>query len=202
MSLRQQKKQKAREDILTAAQLLISEQGLETARMRDIAAQAGVSYQTLYNYFPTKSRILQALLLANVEELLAGISAAVEGYRGDLLGTLRRINELCFAAIDAGDRALWRDATKDLVAEYQEAMGLFALVEADSHGSLELLLERAKEFGELNRDAPTTLVASTLFALIDYTFLRYLLDPDAQEAGALAELSAQLHLVLGQFLNP
>ena len=58
MSLREQKKHQARQQILRSAHRLIQDGGYASTRMRDIAAAANVSYQTLYNYFPTKGLIL------------------------------------------------------------------------------------------------------------------------------------------------
>ena len=201
-SLRQRKKLKAREDILASARALISEQGVEAARMRDIAAGAGVSYQTLYHYFPTKSRILHALLLAEMEEMFEQASRVA--YQGNVLTTLREINQLFFFTIETSERKLWLDASRDLLSDDrdQETLGLFVVAKEDSQATLELLLKRAQEFGELNREAPVSLIANTLFALIDYGFLRYLIDRDATPEGALEHLSAQIELVLASFLVP
>jgi AcrR family transcriptional regulator len=200
MSLREQKKLRAREDILAAARGLIAEAGPEAARMRDVAGRAGVSYQTLYNYFPTKSRLLQALLLSDMTALLGQINGLLEAYSGDILGTLAQVNGLCLEAVD-GDRDLWRTATQDLLTDDASALGFFSLVKGDSQGSLELLLARAQEFGELDRRAPVTVLADTLFSLTDYMFLRYLIDATMRFDGALAHLSAQIELVLTPFLG-
>ena len=60
MSLRQQNKARARASILSAAHKLMAEEGIQAATTREIAKRAGVSYQTLYNYFPTKADIAGA----------------------------------------------------------------------------------------------------------------------------------------------
>ncbi len=62
MSLREQKKVRARSDILAAANTLIARKGYENTTMREIADAANLSYQTLYNYFPSKALIVQAML--------------------------------------------------------------------------------------------------------------------------------------------
>ena len=62
MSLREQKKVRARSDILAAANTLIARKGYENTTMREIADAANLSYQTLYNYFPSKAQIVQAML--------------------------------------------------------------------------------------------------------------------------------------------
>lgn len=201
MSLRQQKKRKAREDILSAARTLIREQGYEPARMRDIAAAAHVSYQTLYNYFPTKARILQALLLADIEHLVRDVQTLISGYSGDLLATLDALHQLCLGVVEPGERALWQRATVELLQEDPEATGMFNFIELNTLEGLELLMRRAQEFGELDRRAPVRALADIVFCLADYSLLRYLIEQSITKEGALAHLHDQLELVLTPYLT-
>jgi len=202
MSLRQQKKRQAREDILNAARTLINEVGFEAARMRDIATAANVSYQTLYNYFRTKTQILQGMLLRDVEHLTEEIASDSHRYQGDLLGSLAQMTRLSMGVIDKENRALWRRATLDLLGENPEAMGLFAQTNAKSHESLQLLFSRAQEFGELKQDAPIQLITDIIYALIDYIILRYLLDPSTTDEAVFSHLDAQIRLVIEPYLQP
>lgn len=64
MSLRDRNRQQTREAILRAAQLLITRDGA-VASMVDVAELAGVSDTTVFNYFKTKTDLLDAV----VEEL-------------------------------------------------------------------------------------------------------------------------------------
>lgn len=73
--LRQRKKQETRRALAKTAAKLFRSQGYENVRMIDIARDAGVSEQTLYNYFPTKEHLIfdqaqefEARLLAVVLE--------------------------------------------------------------------------------------------------------------------------------------
>ena len=63
MSLRQINRQKKRASILTAAKTLVAESHWQDTTMREIAKAAEVSYQTLYNYFPSKADIVRALII-------------------------------------------------------------------------------------------------------------------------------------------
>ena len=202
MSLRQQKKRQAREDILNAARTLINDVGFEAARMRDIATTANVSYQTLYNYFRTKTQILQGILLRDVEHLTDEIASDSHRYQGDLLGSLAQMTRLAMGVIDKDNRALWRRATLDLLGENPEVMGLFARINTKSYERLQLLLSRAQEFGELKQDAPVQLIADIIYALVDYIILRYLLDPSTTEDAVLSHLDAQISLVIEPYLQP
>ena len=201
MSLRQEKKQKAREDILGAARQLFDASGFDDSRMRDIAAAANVSYQTLYNYFPTKTQILQGILQEDVAHIASQLNQHTRSYRGDLLGTLRAFSQMTLAEIGGDNRELWRRATVDLLGASEEVLGLFTLIKTDSHSGLRLLLQRAKEFGELEPETQTELLADIVFSLTDYMFLRYLIDPSVTEAGMLRELDAQMKLLLTPYLR-
>jgi AcrR family transcriptional regulator len=91
-------KEEARAAILDAAEQVLAEQGLQAARMDDIAARVGVSVGTLYNYFEDRQQLLEALHDVRGRELLALLDAELERsqqspYRARLHGFLRCILE-------------------------------------------------------------------------------------------------------------
>jgi AcrR family transcriptional regulator len=61
MGLRETKKSKTRRDILTVGRELFLKRGFEATRVRDIARRLQVSEQTVFNYFPSKQAIVEAL---------------------------------------------------------------------------------------------------------------------------------------------
>ncbi|MFY0572455.1 TetR/AcrR family transcriptional regulator [Archangium lansingense] len=95
-ALRMRMKEEARAAILDAAEQVLAEQGLQAARMDDIAARVGVSVGTLYNYFEDRQQLLEALRDVRGGELLAQLDAELERsqpspYRARLHGFLRCI---------------------------------------------------------------------------------------------------------------
>jgi AcrR family transcriptional regulator len=60
MKVSQSAKEKTKAKILESAVELIIEKGFKNASMREMAKNAGVSNPTIYNYFPTKEKILYA----------------------------------------------------------------------------------------------------------------------------------------------
>lgn len=60
-----------REDILQAAARAFSEKGIHAATMQDIAREAGYTAASLYTYFDSKDRILEALKELVVREFAA-----------------------------------------------------------------------------------------------------------------------------------
>ncbi|MBU1667662.1 TetR/AcrR family transcriptional regulator [bacterium] len=62
MKITQSAKEKTKVKILDEAVNLIIEKGFKNASMREMAKNAGVSNPTIYNYFPTKEKILYAYI--------------------------------------------------------------------------------------------------------------------------------------------
>ncbi|HEY5333880.1 MAG TPA: TetR/AcrR family transcriptional regulator [Solirubrobacterales bacterium] len=56
--LRERKKARTRQSIADAAALLFAERGYDHVSVRDVARAADVAEQTVYNYFPTKERLV------------------------------------------------------------------------------------------------------------------------------------------------
>ncbi|MEU8125057.1 TetR family transcriptional regulator [Spirillospora sp. NPDC049024] len=66
-----------RESLLDAAADLLVERGYRAVRMRDVAAAAGVSRQTVYNEFGDKWGLAQAVVIRDNERYLDGIDAVL-----------------------------------------------------------------------------------------------------------------------------
>lgn len=80
----------SREQILSSALEMARESGLTALDMRGLAARCGVAVGSLYNYFPSKS----ALMAAVVGEIWRGIlPPAPDQPRGDFIGALERLYE-------------------------------------------------------------------------------------------------------------
>ena len=71
--LRERKKRAAREAIAATARRLFAERGFDAVTVAEVAAGAGVSEKTVFNYFPTK----EDLAFAGREEGIAQFVAAI-----------------------------------------------------------------------------------------------------------------------------
>jgi len=71
MKISQSAKEKTKNKILQAAVDLIIEKGFEHASLREIAKNAGVSNPTIYNYFPSKEKLLYAYIEQKHKEAIA-----------------------------------------------------------------------------------------------------------------------------------
>lgn len=80
--LRGRIKEAVRETILKAGEAVFTRDGVQGARMEEIAGQAGVSVGTLYNYFGDRQALLDALLDEHRVDLGDQLDRALEGAAG------------------------------------------------------------------------------------------------------------------------
>ena len=73
MKISQSAKEKTKLKILQSAVNLIIEKGFENASLREMAKNAGVSNPTIYNYFPSKEKLLYAYIEQKHKEAIASL---------------------------------------------------------------------------------------------------------------------------------
>ena len=199
-SLRERKKQKARSDILDAARKLVSRNGYVEARMRDIATEADVSYQTLYNYFPTKARIAESLLADGVATLAEQIDHLIARYSGDLLKTLNAVNRQRLTFFSEQDTDLWRELCVDLIQRDVQP-DVYQLIDRAAHARIAALLEKSQSAGELDKRVDIDVMAHTIFCLSEYAMMANLVDPNASLERVSNTLDIQIRVLLTPYLN-
>ena len=96
--LRERKKAATRLAIERAAVEIASEQGYEAATAEAIAARAGVSLRTFFNYFPNKDIAIVGRGMAAIEQDRA--YRILEDSGADLLKGVARVSEACAAEAD------------------------------------------------------------------------------------------------------
>ena len=199
-SLRERKKQRSRDDILSAAQQLIAERGYVKVRMRDISESADVSYQTLYNYFPTKAHITEALITADIDPLRGQMTATIEGQASQPLRALEQLNQLRFDFLEAHDRDIWRDLCIALLQRESQPNQIGQLIEAHTSQPTIELITRSRAADALLARVDTNVLARTINDLTNNALNAYLMNPEADASMILARLSSQLTLVLSPYL--
>lgn len=76
-NLRERLRLQTRAEIVDAAELVLVQEGLATARIDNIATRAGVSVGTLYNHFADRDALITAVVRRNFERLLSDLGAVV-----------------------------------------------------------------------------------------------------------------------------
>jgi AcrR family transcriptional regulator len=216
-NLRAQKKSAARRQILEVARVLIETNGYQQTRMRDIAAAACISYQTLYNYFPGKSLIAQALLhqndaVPNTSPTFPPLHAVMERSRaagGPLAdGACAQMRDVLERAIDAlgsEHRGLWREVLVDALRGVGTKITQYpALDLLAPSGSAQLAesLRRAQAEGRLVPEVDIDVLAQVVCRIVDALLLAALTNLQLSRRTTARSLSEQLDLVLRPYLVP
>lgn len=94
----QERAQRTVETIFAATVQIVDNDGLEGLTTNKIAARAGVSVGTLYQYFPCKEKVLEAMILAErdkvMDEMQQILNDVVSGACDPLTGVRQRIKLL------------------------------------------------------------------------------------------------------------
>ena len=202
MSLREKNKARTRTAILTAAKELAKQGQWDALTTRQIADAAGVSYQTLYNYYPSKASILVEMLLEVYVGPGPAISDAVKHYDGDLLGTLNEINQLRFQSFGRDDVKwiLTITASLTMTDQSSEATNLIETIDHAGDGYYYSALSMAKGMGHLQDDVDIQLMAHTLSGITSATLSRFILN-NANAQAQIQTLRQQIEQLVRPYLT-
>jgi AcrR family transcriptional regulator len=145
-----------RQQLVTAAADLFAERGVDVP-LDEIAKRAGVSIGTLYNHFPNRGALLDAVLpdwVAEVDRLASAALAdpdAWQGFAGFLDGLF---------TMQARDRSLNEAIARNPVGSVDVAAEC-----GRAGGVLESVVRRARDAGELRADFGGDDLATLLWAM-------------------------------------
>ena len=152
------------EALLDATARVLTREGYDRASTNRIAATAGVSVGSLYQYFPNKEALVAALVARHNREMLDLLRGALKEVASLDLATA--IAKLVRAAVDAHrvDPALHR-----VFDEQVPRMGQLAKIEALQGETFHLvrsyLEERRSEISVRDLDSTTSILVTTVEAL-------------------------------------
>jgi AcrR family transcriptional regulator len=163
------------EAILKATVQVLLRVGKEKLTTTRVAARAGVSVGTLYQYFPNKSALLRAALRLHVEEILADVDKVCVAQRGQPVEQMAEALAVAFLAMKMRDpkksRALY--AVSSDVEGAKITAGAVTRVNQTIVG----LLQSAPEVLTTNLQLMATVLQSTIAGV-----KRQLLESDMPEA--------------------
>jgi len=185
------------EALLDATARVLTREGYDRASTNRIAAVAGVSVGSLYQYFPNKEALVAALVARHNREMLQLLRDALAKVASCDLATAMR--ELVRATIDAHlvDPALHR-----IFADQVPRMGQLAKIE-ELQGEAFLLIrayleERRHEISVRNLDSATSICVTTVEALIHELVIDRPEAPQAERERFIEEVT---RLIVG-YLRP
>jgi len=193
----QKRSQATVQALLDATARVLTRVGYDRASTNRIAATAGVSVGSLYQYFPNKEALVAALVARHNREMLALLSDALKEVASLDLGTA--IAKLVRAAVDAHlvDPALHR-----VFDEQVPRMGQLAKIEALEGETFRLvrryLEQRRSEIAVRDLDSATSILVTTVEALTHQFVIRRPDAPDRERDRFIDEVT---RLVVG-YLQP
>ncbi|MCA8977094.1 MAG: TetR/AcrR family transcriptional regulator [Planctomycetes bacterium] len=169
--------QKADRDrrIVAAATDLFRNTGFEQTRMETIAARAGVSTGTVYNYYESKGDLLVAIVSLEVEEVLAAGARLVAKPPADVH---RAVDTLLGIYLDHSlvylDRNMWRNAMALAIRQPDTPSGR-RYNELDTRLVRQVceLVERLRDAGRVRADTDSCAVGELLFNNTNMMFTEF-----------------------------
>ena len=195
-SASQKRSQATVETLLDATARVLTREGYDRASTNRIAAVAGVSVGSLYQYFPNKEALVATLVARHNREMLQLLRDALEKVASRDLATTMR--ELVRATVDAHlvDPALHR-----IFAEQVPRMGQLAKIEALQRETFLLirayLEERRNEISVRDLDSATSICVTTVEALTHEFIIN---KPDALDGDRERFIEEVTRLVVGYLM--
>jgi len=202
-SLRERKKTQAKNNIVAAASALFNRDGYESVTMREIATAADVSYQTVYNYFPGKARVLHEILLREArsaeQQIFAVVAPGGDGWPG-LGPAMDQLVVSVFRMLEVHDRGYWRTITAEMIRQPETFGSLMGLLDAEFRKGFARILQAARDRQEIVRNVDLDVLTQVVIYLIDHAALRVITLPAADADEVSNEVRRQLEIVLAPYL--
>lgn len=171
--LRERKKQQTRDAIVAAAGTLFGRQGFGATTMEEIAAGAGVSAGTLYNYFGTKNTLLLAHIESRVADMTETGSALLTAPPPDVVKAVQALTRLYLDRFISLERELLREVIAASFGSTSEILPeLIRLDELLLH-QLEALLSHFANAGDLQAGVDVSEAAIALYSLFATQLIMY-----------------------------
>jgi AcrR family transcriptional regulator len=171
--LREQKKQQTHDAIVAAAGGLFGRQGFQATTMEEIAAGAGVSAGTLYNYFGTKNTLLLAHIESRVADMTETGTALLAAPPSDVVTAVQALTRLYLDSFVSLERELLREVMAASFGSTSELLPeLMRLDELLLH-QLETLLGHFGEAGGLQAGVDVAEAAIALYSLFATQLIMY-----------------------------
>jgi AcrR family transcriptional regulator len=161
--------------ILEKAAGLFRTSGYDDVRMEEIAAAAGVSVGTIYNYYANKGDLLVAIVAMEVDEVLASGEKVVSKPPSP---ALRAVNALMTVYFEHSlvwlDKKMWRQAMAIATQQPQSPFGQsYAEQDNGLRGQMGRLVSTLQTRGTLSTGVDSGTLGEILFNNMDRLFMEF-----------------------------
>ena len=162
--------------MLEGARRLFARQGYARTTFQELAAAADVSVATVFNYFPTKEHLVEALLRPDLERTLARGQHVIERPPSD---PGRAMVRLLSAYRDLGgpnweNRELLRLAVLPGIGNTGRMKELVVEADRRTQDQIRALLKAQRDAGQLVKGLPLEDAAAVIFALLNQHYALFL----------------------------
>ncbi len=194
---RLRKKRALRDSIVSVAARLFVERGFDETRMDAISEAADIAVGTVYNYFKTKTELLVAILVEDVETFVRETRTLVSHPDHDTGVALAAVGTVLIAAMERRPRSLWRQLFGQALIDSTQLGPAYTSVERTLLGVLQTLLESQRSEGDLDQRFTVEGAAEIAFALANTLVYAYCRNDEMTSEEFAVAYSRQLHTVFG-----
>ena len=195
--LRSRQKLARRDTMLAAASRLFDSQGYSRTTFEQIAAASNMGVATVYKYFGSKEGVVKALLMPDLERIIANGDRIIAKPPPDparaVILLLKQYSEL------GGHHWARRDLLKMAILPGVGNEGVLAsfVVDADTRVKAQIreLLARLRRVGRLAQRLDLQDASSVIFAVFNQHFAAYLTRDDLKFSAMFATMSRQIRLL-------
>lgn len=190
--------------ILASAAALFRAEGYDGAKIEAIAAHAGVSVGTIYNYYRNKGDVLVAIVSMEVNEVLNAGRKVVEKPPldvGDAINTLVGIylNHSQFYL----DKAMWRQAIAISISQPDSPFGqTYTALDRLLADQICTLIARLQELGLVRAEVDARAAGEMVFNNTNMMFIEFLKDASAKPDTMHVMLRRQNRVLVGAIAAP
>jgi len=201
LGLRGRQKQERERRIIKAAERLFARKGYAEVAMEKVAGRAGLAVGTIYNYFPSKSALLLAIVKRETESLLARGREILDDRQLDPVAAVSAFSGIFLDDITRDDRWLWRELFGAAIAE-PSTVGR-RLFEGDTQLVVQLasLLERWRSDGILASEIEPVPAATVLYGVCFTWMTAYLMNEALNAEMVRGEIRRGTAIVLRGLLS-
>jgi AcrR family transcriptional regulator len=174
--LRDRQKRDRERRIVRAAEKLFARKGYPDVAMEEVAAKAGLAVGTIYNYFPSKSSLLLAIIRSETEALVARGQKILASPPSDPVEAASAFTEIFLDDFTRDDRRLWRELFGAAIAEPSTVGRRLFDRDAQLVSQLASLLEHYRTIGVLASDIEPMPAATVLYGVCFTWMTAYLMN--------------------------
>jgi AcrR family transcriptional regulator len=187
--------------MLTAAGRLFAQKGYARTTFQEIAADADVSVATVFNYFPSKEDLVEALLRPDLERILARGQRVIDHPPAD---AGRAMVRLLSAYSDLGgpnweSQELLRLAVLPGIGNAGALTNFVNEADARTQAQIRDMLIALRKAGRLLPRLPIEDAAAIVFALLNHHYAAFLTQPSLGFRNMFRMLARRVRLVFADW---